>query len=73
MTYTNELRKYTMTAFHVVENNQHPVHVFYAENIEEALKVYDKMFDELYSNDEDADCEFWPADKAEASSYYDIQ
>lgn len=68
---TNELRKYTMTAFHVEENDTHPVHEFYAENIEEALKIYDKMFDELYGNDENADCEFHPLDKEENDEYYE--
>ena len=61
---------YSITAFHVVVNDKHPTHVFYAENVKEAENIADKMIAELYNTD-DADVEFWPHCIDEISDYFE--
>jgi hypothetical protein len=65
-------KEYSITAFHVVdEKNNHPRHVFYANNVQEAEKIADKMIAELYNTDE-ADVEFWPHCIDEVSDYLEL-
>lgn len=61
-------KEYYIIAFHVIVNDTHPKHYFYADNINDAEKIAEKMIAELYNTD-DADVEFWPVCKEEAAAY----
>ena len=50
--------EYTVTAYHIYENNKHPEHKFYASTYEEAYKMCEEIIAELYNTD-DADVELW--------------